>query len=202
MIENWSAMLKSYRRRYGLSQRLLAKMLGVSQRTVSRWERDEDRPNKPTQRRMRDLGLEPPAEVFSNLTASIMHCPAPRALSRKQSLRLLCLSRPAIAKRPSIVNYVGHDLLPLASGVLQEILDDHDLQRDILNREVACVMSTTRSVLRTNESAGIRTYHTTISYFSYEGTLYSDAISVPAPSGAVCGHRPVPVGEFIFEWEA
>jgi transcriptional regulator with XRE-family HTH domain len=195
MAEDWSSILKSYRSRYGLSQQRLADVLGVSQRTISRWERCQDHPNKSTQRRLRDLGLEPPSTVFSNLRAAITHCPAPRALSTKTSLRLLCLSKPSVQKRPSILNYVGQDLIGLASGILQEMLDDELLQRDILNRDVACVMSTTTSVLRTPESSAIRKHHTTISYFLYDGTLYSDAVSVPAPDDAACGYWPIPAHE-------
>ena len=193
VAEDWSAILRLYRLRHELSQQRLADMLGVSQRTVSRWERRQDRPNKFTQRRLRDLGLEPPPAIVANLRSVIAHCPAPRALSTKESLRLLCLSEPAIEKRPSIVNHVGQDLIGLASGVLQEMLDDQALQRDILNRDVACVVSTTASVLRTPESAKIGMFHTTISYFSHDGTLYSDAISVPAPDDAECGYRPIAV---------
>lgn len=195
MSEDLAQILKSYRLRFDLTQQQLADMLNVSQRTISRWERRQDRPNRFTQRRLRDLGLEPPATIISDLRTAVAHCPAPRALSTKDTLRLLCLSQPAIEKRPSIVNYVGEDLIAIASGVLQEMLDDHDLQRDIRNRDVACVTATTMSVLRTPESATIRTYRTTISYFSHDGTMYSDAVSVPAPDDAPCGYCPVPVRE-------
>lgn len=168
-------------------------MLGVSQRTISRWERQQDQPKRFMVRRLRDLGLDPTPTVFSSLRVAVEHCPAPRALSTKNSLRLLCVSRPAVEKRPSILNYVGQDLIGLASGVLQSMLDDQALQRDILNREVAAVISTTKSVLRTSESPTVGKYHTTISYFSYDGTLYSDAISTPAPDDAHCGYRPIHV---------
>jgi hypothetical protein len=91
------------------------------------------------------------------------------------------------------VNHIGSELIGLASGVLQEMLDDRLLQRGILCRDVACVVSTTKSVLRTPESSNIRKHYTTISYFTHDGTLYSDAVSVPAPNDAECGYRAIPV---------
>ena len=114
-------------------------------------------------------------------------------LSIQQSLRLVGLSEPAIRKRPSIKEYVGSSLLRLAEGVLQEMLDDRKLQRDILSREIACVVTHTRSVLRTVESDSIDTYRTTISYLLIDGTLYSDAISTLVSGNVRLGYEPVAV---------
>jgi len=71
------------------------------------------------------------------------------------------------------------------------------LQRAIANREIACVRATTRSVLQTAEHPRIGAYRTTITYFFHEGTLYSDAVSVPAPADAVCGYTTVPMDAVI-----
>ncbi len=193
MSVKWSLLLKQYRLRYGLNQSQMADLVGVSQRTVSRWERGEDKPNRRKLQFLRELGLEPPISIYSSLATAVRYCPASRALSTKKTLRLICLSDAAIKKRPSIVDNVGQDLLPLATGVLQEMLDDRELQKNIMSREVACVVSNTRSVLRTPESNKIGNFTTTISYFTHDGTLYSDAISLPAPEGTPCGYRAVPV---------
>ena len=45
-----------------------------------------------------------------------------RALSRTQNLRLQAVSPPAIAKRPSVVEWIGRDLAGIACGVLAEML--------------------------------------------------------------------------------
>lgn len=193
MIENWGTIIKKHRLRQGLSQIHLAQWLGVSQRTVSRWERSEDQPSAVAQKRLRDLGLEPPPAMLSNLKMAITHCPVPRAISTKQSMCLLGVSKPAIEKRPSIVNFIGHDLIGLASGILLEMLDDRELQKAIACRDVACVIATTRSVLQTEESIHIGAYRTTISYFIQDGTMYEDAISVPVSPTAICGYQAVPV---------
>ena len=64
---------------------------------------------------------------------------------------------------------------------------------------MASVVATTRSVLRTAEHEKIGNYRTVITYFFHEGTLYSDAVSVPAPADAVLGYKAVPMDR-IGEW--
>jgi hypothetical protein len=58
-------------------------------------------------------------------------------------------------------------------------------------------VTTTRSVLRTQEHRRIGTYRTVITYFFHEGTLYSDAVSMPAPADAALGYRAVAMDEVV-----
>ena len=102
----------------------MATVIGVSQRTVSRWERGDDKPSLDLQRKLRDMGWEPPGTLLASLAQSVRHCPFPRALSRTHRLRLQALSGPAIRKRPSVVDWIGRDLAPIACGILEEMLDD------------------------------------------------------------------------------
>jgi transcriptional regulator with XRE-family HTH domain len=192
---DWQHLVHQFRLRHGLSQARMADVFGVAQRTISRWERGEDRPSVTQQKRLRDMGWEPSGSLLRCLSASVDHCPAARALTRTDRLQLLSLSARALAKRPSIANYVGHDLAPIADGVLQQILDDRDLQRAIAAGEIHSLVTTTRSVLRTEEQAQIGLFHTTISYFFDSGILYSDAIGVPAEEGAACGYRAIAMDE-------
>jgi len=173
----------------------MALVMNVSQRTISRWERGDDQPSIVQQKRLRDLGWEPSGSMFRSLAASILHCPAPRALSRTENIRLELVSKPALEKRPSVAEWIGRDLAPIACGVLQEILDDAPLQRAIRAGEISSLVTTTRSVLRTEEHAKIGLFRTTITYFFHEGTLYNDSIGFPAPDGSVEGYAPVPMDE-------
>ena len=195
MFENWSEIVRLYRLRHGLSQTGMAQLMQVSQRTISRWERGEDSPGIASKKRLRDLALEPPEVLLRMLTTAVTHCPASRALTRTQNLQLVAVSRPAIKKRPSITRWYGEDLVHIATGVLQAMLDDRELQLAISKGEIAAVLTTSRSVLDTQESASIGTYRTTISYFFHEGILYSDAISVPASPDEVFGYTPFPSDE-------
>ncbi|NJO36130.1 MAG: helix-turn-helix transcriptional regulator [Rhodospirillales bacterium] len=197
MSEDWGELVKRYRVRHGLTQGRMATVIGVSQRTVSRWERGDDRPSLDLQRKLRDLGWEPPGTLLKGLAHSIPHCPFPRALSRTQRLRLQALSGAAIKKRPSVIDWVGRDLAPIACGILEEMLDDQALQRSIADREIACVLTTTRSVLRTKEHRRIGTYRTVITYFLHEGTLYSDAVSMPAPTTAKLGYKAIAMDDVV-----
>jgi transcriptional regulator with XRE-family HTH domain len=193
--DGWARLVRRYRLRHGLTQARLATVFGVSQRTISRWERGEDHPSLDQQKKLRDLGWEPPGSVLTSLKAAVWHCPFPRALSRTARLRLQALSGPAVRKRPSVTDWIGRDLAPIACGILEEMLDDRALQASIANREISCVLATTRSVLQTVEHARIGTYRTVITYFFHEGTLYSDAISERVPGSSALGYKAIAMDE-------
>jgi transcriptional regulator with XRE-family HTH domain len=53
--DHWPRQLRAFRSGQGLSQVALAEMLGVNQKTVSRWERGEDMPGMAMRRVLRDL---------------------------------------------------------------------------------------------------------------------------------------------------
>jgi transcriptional regulator with XRE-family HTH domain len=196
-MTQWSTLVRSLRERHGLSQQKLGDMIGVAQRTVSRWERGVDCPGIAQQKRLRDLGWEPPGSLLSTLALSVRHCPVPRALSRTGRLQLVALSRPAIAKRPSMVNRIGSDLCSIATGVLEQMLNDRALQKAIQAREVAGVVAVSHGVLQSDGGPVIGPVQTTITYFYHEGTLYSDAISGPADPGAPLGYRAIPMEEAV-----
>lgn len=176
----------------------LAGLLGVAQRTVSRWERGEDSPSIAQQKRLRDLGWDPAGSLFRGIANSIALCPAPRALTRTANLRLEQLSPPALAKRPSMANWVGRDLKDIACGVLEEMLDDQALQRAIGAGEIQSVVTVTRSVLRTSEHEAIGLFRTTITYFFHEGTLYHDAIGAPITDATEIGYRAFSMDELPY----
>lgn len=191
MPESWSECIRQYRMRYGMTQKDFAIWMGVSQRTISRWERGEDQPSVESQQRLRELGWKPSGLLLRNLMVSVRHCPAPRALSHTSDLRLLEVSGAAIAKRPSIVNWVGRSMTSIATGVLAEILDDTTVQCALRKRELSGMLTTTQSVLKTGDDVNFGKFNTTISYFYQDGELYSDAISMPAADDAVCGYQPI-----------
>ncbi|MEM8977523.1 MAG: helix-turn-helix domain-containing protein, partial [Pseudomonadota bacterium] len=197
MKNNWPELVKQLRIKFSLSQSMLSEMTGVSQKTISRWERGEVAPSGPVQNQLIEMLRRPTSNLMTSMLNAVKHCPAPRALSRMPNLRLLAVSPPAIEKRPSIVNWVDHDLSSLACGILEEMLDDRQLQRSIALQEVTCVVTTTDSVLKTSEHATIGKFQTTITYFSHDGSLYSDAVSVPAAAAAVRGYRPIAVDNLI-----
>jgi transcriptional regulator with XRE-family HTH domain len=189
----WNSIIRSCRVRHGLSQARIAARLGVSQRTISRWERGEDNPSLAQQHRLRELGWEPTGSLVHSLQTAIFHCPVPRALTRGTRLCLVAVSRPAIEKRPSVANMIGRDLAPVATGVLAQMLEDRPLQRAISRREISAVVATTRSVLRTDDAPRTEVYRTTINYFFHDGTLYSDALSLPALANEPTGYVAVPM---------
>ena len=57
--------LRTIRRRLGVSQARLARLIGVRQNTVGRWERDELSISEPVARLIRIVGGEPVESVVS-----------------------------------------------------------------------------------------------------------------------------------------
>lgn len=193
--DDWVRLIKRYRLRHGLTQARLGSIFGVSQRTISRWERAEDQPSLELQKKLRDLGWEPPGSVLTSLKSAVWHCPFARALSRTPRLTLQAVSVPALRKRPSVTEWIGQDLAPIATGILEEMLDDRLLQASIARREISCVLTTTRSVLKTPEHRRIGTWRTVITYFFHEGTLYSDAISERVTARSPLGYKAIAMDE-------
>jgi len=197
MQKNWPDLIRQVRIKFALSQKALSEVTGVSQKTISRWERGEVLPGSAAQRELIDLLRRPTNDLLASMIVGVRNCPTPRALSRLPGLRLIAVSRPALEKRPSIADWIGQDLVPIATGVLQDMLDDRRLQRAIALQEVACLVTTTDSVLRTREHAQVGKFQTTISFFAHDGEIYSDAISIPAPASAVRGYRPVMIDDMF-----
>jgi hypothetical protein len=129
--------------------------------------------------------------LLRSVKASVLHCPAPRALSRMPRLTLLAVSRPAIAKRPTVVDWIGRDLAPIAESILAEMLADTILQKSIASGEVAAVTAVSRSVLKTDEAEKIGIWRTTISYFEHDGAIYSDAQAVRASPRDKLGYEAI-----------
>ena len=86
---------------------------------------------------------------------------------------------PAIAFRPSIVNWIGHDLAPITRGTLLHMMENRELQKSVLKGEVACISAVTQSSFQLAERPSGR-FLTTISFFRIDGKLLCDAITVRA----------------------
>lgn len=190
-----SRIVRHFRLRHGLSARRMADICGLQPKRLAALERGEIEPCPELTRRLIDLSHRLPGELLGCLSSSVARTTLPRALSRSSRLRLEAVSGPAIEKRPSIVDWIGKDLAPVACGVLRSMLDDGDLQRAIKKREVASIVTTTRGVLRIGDCETIGTYRTTITYFFHEGEQFSDAIAVAAPDGERTGFTPLLVDE-------
>lgn len=195
MDEAWSAIVRRYRLRHGLTQQRLAEILQISQRTVSRWERGEDAPSLAQQKILRDLTREPNTCLSARLPQAVAHCPMPRALTRSSRINLHTMSRPALLRRPALSDWMGRDLAPIATGILAQMLDDRCLQRGIARGEIACVRAIIGSALVSDDPARVGTSETTFTYFFLDGTLYADVISAPTSPDAACGYRAISMDE-------
>lgn len=197
MTVEWSGVVRRFRARHGIAQKHLSDLVGVSQRTVSRWERGQDLPSLKHQKLLRDLCRTEDSGLLSALSKAISYSPVPRALSVMPDLSLVSVSPPAIQKRPSVQNMIGSPLARLACGILSEILDDRILQRGIARREILGLVTVTQGVLRTCEKPIRETFRTTISYFENDGVLYSDAVSTLGTSQERLGYWAITADEMV-----
>ena len=187
--------VRQFRLRLGLSQQRFGDVLGVASWRVADWERREGEPDEAQSQRIVELVRDLPSELLAGLKERVGRCELPRALSMTKRLNLQAVSPPAIAKCPTILDWVGRDLAPIATSVLREMLDDRDLQKAIARHDVVGVVATTRSVLDTAEAAEITAYRTTINYFFHDGVMFSDAIAVTASDDERIGYTPITVDE-------
>ncbi len=195
MQPEWSILTKRYRVQFGLTQHGMGQLLGVSQKTVSRWESGENEPSLAQQQQLRELLRKPGNAVSAVLRAAVAHCPAKRILALHKNCTLLAASKPSIALVPSIVDWIGRSLSPIASGVLLEIFDDRQLQRGIAAGEIAGISFVSRNVLTIGKYPAPVTLRSTTSYFFIDGTLFSDTISVCAGDNETPGYRPIALDE-------
>ena len=194
-VSSSGKFFKHFRLRHGLSQARMAALVRVTGRRLAAWENGESEPGSVYQSRVMDVVRDLPSELLAGLSQSVVRCELPRALCKSGRLNLQAVSGPAIDKRPSIVDWIGRDLVPVACGVLASMLDDRELQRAIVKREVAGVVATTQSVLRTNDAGTVGTYRTTINYFFHDNVLYSDAVALPVSPDERSGYTPIMMDE-------
>jgi hypothetical protein len=169
----------------------MAGLLGVPCSRFAGWESGEGQPGIAEHDRVMLLVSNLPSDLMAALRERVVKCNLSRALSKSGRLNLQSVSGPALEKRPSIIEWLGRNMAPIATGVLRTMLDDGPLQRAIMKREVAGVVSTTRGVLKTAESDSIPAYRTTITYFFHDGELYSDAIGLPVSPDERLGYTPI-----------
>ena len=194
-VSSSGKFFKHFRLRHGLSQVRMAELVGVNGRRLAAWENGDSEPGAVFKSRVIDLMRDLPSDLLGGLSQSVVRCELPRALCKSGRLNLQAVSGPAIDKRPSIVDWIGRDLVPIACGVLASMLDDRELQRAIVKREVAGVVATTQSVLRTSDAETIGTYRTTINYFFHDNVLYSDAVALPVSADERSGYTPIMIDE-------
>ncbi len=183
--------LLQFRLRHGLTRARMARLVGMSPRRLADLEHGETEKVGSVRSKVLEISHRLPGDLLSALSKAVVNCRLPRALCRSNRLELRAVSGPAIRKRPSVVNWIGKDLAPIACGVLQEMRDDLELQRAILRREVVSVVTTTQSVLRTADDEAVGALRTTISYFFHDGVLFSDAIGLPVSAEERMGYTPL-----------
>lgn len=187
--------LLHFRLRHELSHQRMARLIGISPAQLAAIEQGIEAATPAMRKRVVDISHRLPASLLKRVSNAVVGCDLPRALSRTSRLNLRALSGPAIEKRPSIVNWIGENLAPIACGVLQQMLEDRALQRAIQRREVLAVVTTTRGVLRTAESEFTSAFRTTINYFFHDDVLYSDAIALPVSADERLGFTPLHADE-------
>ncbi|CCG09248.1 response regulator [Pararhodospirillum photometricum] len=77
---DWPSLIRRFRQENDLTQSDLATFLGVSQKSVSRWERGADKPNEEIRRRLTLLLGEEKGRVLAGVWDFVRHAALPLAL--------------------------------------------------------------------------------------------------------------------------
>ena len=93
---DWAREIRRHREVVGLLQSELADALGVTQATISRWESRQQRPDLPSQQRLRRMIWSSVLSSDSLLLHAVTHSPAASSLCDRQG-RLLAASRGIVA---------------------------------------------------------------------------------------------------------
>lgn len=134
----WASQIKRYRRLKGLTQTTLANCLGVTQATVSRWERGLQDPDISIQHRLRDeLRTGNPAQDRHLL--HLVRCSPTMMVLMDQDLTLVAASSAAAAaSEMSAPEMEGMCYAPMMTADLQEVFS-HASDAGFFEGEVASI---------------------------------------------------------------
>jgi transcriptional regulator with XRE-family HTH domain len=105
MAEDWGPLVRRFRVLHGLTQERIAEMFGVSQRTVSRWERSENKPSPQCRRRLRDLTPQEPSGHATLQEDHVAFAIAERAVALLGSLSPESIERLPAAERRRLAEH-------------------------------------------------------------------------------------------------
>lgn len=171
--------LRRWRRSNAMRQSDLAKLLGISQGTVSRWEAGRD---LPLVTRMRDVvdflakhhGREPFAldRSFVTMQADV------RALFDYDGARLIAVSRGLDQLWPSFSGLVGTRMQPHLIGESSALYDDGRLARRIAAGEVGIVRGVSERHVQLTDDPPMR-HRWIIAFRRYAGRTLGEMVYQP-----------------------
>lgn len=130
--------ITDWRKAHAIKQAALADYVGVSQATVSRWERGIDQPNLGAQNRLRDLVSKMMHSDMDLLRHRVMveNLPDARALFDYDGIQFITCSERFEAIWPGFSQCQGMMLRDYMVGETRELVEDDEMRRAILSGDV------------------------------------------------------------------
>jgi len=129
--------IRTWRMASGMSQKLLAASLGVSQQAISYWEKGVDRPSSKVMSALRDLMMTD--RSFMAEKVSVENAKLVSALVDIEGTKLVSTSRGFAQLWPSLLQYRDTPLENHLVGELAILAHDRQFRREIMGREIIAV---------------------------------------------------------------
>lgn len=140
--------LRQWRRGQMLKQDALARILGVTQAAVSRWENGLDDPSPRLRERLRGLMAANLRDELAVERLILSRQTSTRALFDVDGVRLVGLSKGAQATWPDYCRFTGRCMRDRAVGEVQQIIENASLMREIQHGEIALISGVSIENLR------------------------------------------------------
>lgn len=138
-MSDWAKSLRDWRRANGVKQGVLANMLGVSQSSVSRWERAIDQPSAATSVKIRNIVHRGIVNQLAQQQAITERLPGLAALVDLDGMRLLATSHEFKAVWSEAVKAEGQLFAEHLTELTRELFYDDAFMQAVRHNEIAMV---------------------------------------------------------------
>jgi transcriptional regulator with XRE-family HTH domain len=189
-MDDLSEVLRSWRRAKGLKQGLLADMLGVSQSSVSRWERGLDQPSAVLAARLRSLVFKEAVSEIAVQQAITERLPGFAALVDLDGMRLLATTRAFKAVWSEAVKAEGERFAEHLTELSRELFNDEEFLQSVKRREIALVTGVSNRHVEGFGDNAFR-HHWSATYRNIGTRHFVEMVFEPCEPGAELGLRHV-----------
>jgi transcriptional regulator with XRE-family HTH domain len=189
-MDDLSEVLRNWRRTNGMKQGVLADMLGVSQSSVSRWERGLDHPSNALSARLRSIVFKGAVNEIAVQQAITERLPGFAALVDLDGMRLLATTRAFRAVWSEAVKAEGERFADHLTGLTRELFNDEEFLQSVKHKEIVLVSGVSNRHVEGFGDNAFR-HHWSATYRSIGTRHFVEMVFEPCEPDAELGLRHV-----------